>query len=371
MFEKIGYYSVRFRYFVIAFWAVAVALATLLAPDLSELSISDQSAYLSAKEPSIQAQKMIRKYFPKEVFSNSAILMLESEQGSLRSPEGAAAVRDLTGWIRSLKDPKISENILSPADPSLAERLISADGRVAIIFVGINGAPDDKAVEKTMDRVMKHMKNVPAGYRGYVTGDVPITNAYKICTIESAEKTIVITIGLVIVCLLLIYRSPILPFVPLVIIGVAYGIARGIVALLAQRGLVISSMTDLFMVVLLFGAGTDYCLFIISRFKEYMADGMAGSDAAVSTMTRVGETITSSAGTLIVADIALSFVSVKLFSSTGPSLAIALVIALCAVMTLTPAMLAIIGRRAFWPGRPGHAHEATVWGRLEIGRAHV
>jgi len=120
MFEKIGYYSVRFRYFVIAFWAVAVALATLLAPDLSELSISDQSAYLSAKEPSIQAQKMIRKYFPKEVFSNSAILMLESEQGSLRSPEGAAAVRDLTGWIRSLKDPKISENILSPADPSLA-----------------------------------------------------------------------------------------------------------------------------------------------------------------------------------------------------------------------------------------------------------
>lgn len=364
MFEKIGYYSVRFRYFVIVFWVIAVALATLLAPNLSELSISDQSAYLSAKEPSIQAQKMIRKYFPKEVFSNSAILVLESEKGSLRSAEGAAAIRELTVWIQSLRDPKISENILSPADPNLAERLISADGRVAIIFVGINGAPDDKAVEKTMGRVIEHMKNVPAGYRGYVTGDVPITNAYKVCTIESAEKTIVITIGLVIVCLLLIYRSPILPFVPLIIIGVAYGIARGIVALLAQRGLVISSMTDLFMVVLLFGAGTDYCLFIISRFKEYMADGMAGSDAAVSTMARVGETITSSAGTLIVADIALSFVSVKLFSSTGPSLAIALVIALCAVMTLTPAMLAIIGRRAFWPGRPRHAHDATVWGRL-------
>ena len=364
IFEKIGHYSVRYRYAVIAFWLVAVGVITWLAPNLSELSISDQSAYLSAKEPSIQAQKLIRKNFPKEVFSNSAILVLESNRGSLKSTEGAAAIGELTGWVRSLKDPKISENLLSPEDPNLTDRLISPDGRVAIIFAGINGAPDDKAVEKTMDTIMRHMAAMPAGYRGYVTGDVPITNAYKQCILESAEKTIVITIGLVIVCLLLIYRSPILPFVPLVIIGVAYGIARGIVAWLAQQGLVISSMTDLFMAVLLFGAGTDYYLFIISRFKEHMADGMPGKDAAASTMARVGETITSSAGTLIVADIALSFVSVKLFSSTGPSLAIALVIALCAVMTLTPAMLAIIGRRAFWPGRPKHAHEATMWGRL-------
>jgi putative drug exporter of the RND superfamily len=364
IFETIGQYSVRYRYLVIVFWAVAVGVITWLAPNLSDLSISDQSAYLSAKEPSIRAQKMIKKHFPKEVFSNSAILVLESKKGSLREAEGAAAISELTSWVKSLKDPKISENLLSPADPNLADRLISRDGRVAIIFAGINGAPDDKAVERTMAVLMKHMASMPAGYNGYVTGDVPITNAYKMCILESAEKTIIITIALVIVCLLLIYRSPILPFVPLVIIGVAYGIARGIVAWLAQHGMVISSMTDLFMVVLLFGAGTDYCLFIISRFKEYMADGMPGSDAAVRTMARVGETITSSAGTLIVADIALSFVSVKLFSSTGPSLAIALLVALCAVMTLTPALLAIIGRRAFWPGKPRHAHEATIWGRL-------
>ena len=364
IFETIGKYSVRYRYAVIAFWVVTVGVITWLAPNLADLSISDQSAYLNAKEPSIRAQKMIRKYFPREVFSNSAILVLESKKGSLKEPEGAAEIAGLTAWVRSLKDPKISENLLSPADPNLADRLISADGRVAIIFVGINGAPDDKAVERTMAVIMKHMARMPAGYRGYVTGDVPITNAYKTCILESAEKTIMITVVLVIVCLLLIYRSPILPFVPLVIIGVAYGIARGIVAWLAQHGMVISSMTDLFMVVLLFGAGTDYCLFIISRFKEHMADGMPGADAAVRTMARTGETITSSAGTLIVADIALSFVSVKLFSSTGPSLAIALLVALCAVMTLTPAMLAIVGRRAFWPGKPRHAHEATIWGRL-------
>ena len=204
IFEKIGHYSVRYRYAVIAFWLVAVGVITWLAPNLSELSISDQSAYLSAKEPSIQAQKLIRKNFPKEVFSNSAILVLESNRGSLKSTEGAAAIGELTGWVRSLKDPKISENLLSPEDPNLTDRLISPDGRVAIIFAGINGAPDDKAVEKTMDTIMRHMAAMPAGYRGYVTGDVPITNAYKQCILESAEKTIVITIGLVIVCLLLI-----------------------------------------------------------------------------------------------------------------------------------------------------------------------
>lgn len=364
MYEKIGYYSVRYRYFVIAFWIVAVGLATWLAPNLNDLSISDQAGYLSEKEPSVRAMQMINKHFPNEIFSKSAILVLESKKGDLRDAEGMSIISGLTGWVKSSRDPKISKTLLSPVDPNLADRLISSDGSVALILVGINGSPDDGAVIKTLERLTAKMDHVPPGYKGYVTGAVSITNSYKISIMKSAEKTIIITIVLIIVCLLLIYRSPILPLVPLMIIGVAYGISRSLVAFLALHGLAISTMTDLFLVVLLFGAGTDYCLFIISRFKEFLADDMTGAGAATKTMARVGETIVSSAGTLIVADIAISFVSVKLFANTGPSLAIGLVVSLCAVMTLTPALLAIIGTRAFWPGKPKHASESAFWGRM-------
>ncbi|MFC1670845.1 MMPL family transporter [Spirochaetota bacterium] len=363
MLKKIAYYSVNFRYPIIAFWLITVGLLTWLAPNLSEVSISDQSAYLSEKEPSIQAQKLIKKHFSKEVFSNSVVIVLESQKGPIKNDKGLSVIRNFTGWIKSRNNPKISDTILSPIDPNLRNRLISPDGSVALIFVGINGAPNDTAFENTMRNFKQHMKELPAGYRGYVTGDAEIYNSYKECILESAEKTIVITILLVIICLLVIYRSPILPLVPLITIGVAYGISRAIIAWFAMHGMVVSPMTDLFMVVLLFGAGTDYCLFIISRFKEYMADGLTGPDAVINTMTRVGETIASSAGTIIVADIALSFVSVKLFSSTGPSLALAMVIGLCAVMTLSPSILSIIGIRAFWPGKPRHANESKFWGR--------
>ena len=115
MFKKIAYYSVRFRYIVIAFWLIVVGLITWLSPNLSEVSISDQSAYLNEKEPSIQAQKMIRKHFSDDVFSNSVVLILESKTGRLNNEKGLSVVKDLITWIKSQNNPKISDKILSPS----------------------------------------------------------------------------------------------------------------------------------------------------------------------------------------------------------------------------------------------------------------
>ena len=367
MFDKIGKFSSRFRYPIILFWVVAVILITLLAPNLGDVSISDQTSFLSEKAPSIQAAKLANKYFPEQAASGGGVVVLYSPEGKINDIPGIATyISDLTTWLKDDLDPThtIVSNVLSPADPTLTNQLTSKDGKVVIITLGIIGSMDGTETGKTLGALQDRVKTTPAGIEGYFTGTFAISHDYKASALSSAAKTTLITVVLVIVILLIIYRSPVLPLVPLMTIGIAYGIARGLVAWLAKGGMVISSFTDLFMVVLLFGAGTDYCLFIVSRFREFMADDYQGPAAAHNTIARVGETIASSAGTVIVGTIAMSFVELKIFANSGPSLALGVFIALLAGLTFTPALLAVLGRHAFWPGVPHHASTRAVWGRL-------
>ncbi len=367
MFDKIGQFSSRFRYPIILFWVAAVILITLLAPNLGDVTISDQSSFLSSTAPSIKAASLEAQYFPDLTSSGAVVLVLYSPDGKINdNPQMQPYMADLTNWLENEADPshKTVTNVLSPTDPNYATRLASTDGKVVIFNVGINGSMDNTSTANIIKAVKNRMKNPPAGIQGYVTGGLAIAGDYKSSALGSAAKTTVITVILVIVILLTIYRSPVLPLIPLLTIGISYGITRGIVAWLASSGMTISSTTDIFIIVLLFGAGTDYCLFIVSRFREFMADDYKGQEAARSTIARVGETITSSAGTVIVGTIAMSFVQLKYFANSGPSMALGVFITLLAGLTLTPALLAVLGRHAFWPGKPRHASTRAIWGRL-------
>lgn len=367
MFDKIGKFSSRFRYPIILFWVVAVVLVTFLAPNLGDVTISDQSSFLSANAPSIKAAGLENKYFPDQSSSGAAVIVLHSSNGPIfNNPQVKPYIADLTDWLQNKVDPThtIVTNVVSPVDPNLTDQLTSKDGQVVILTVGLSGSSENTATNKALKAIQTHIENTPAGIDGYVTGGYAIAHDYKNSALGSAAKTTIITVVLVITILLIIYRSPILPFVPLATIGIAYGISRGLVAWLAVAGMKISSLTDVFMVVLLFGAGTDYCLFIASRFREYMADNYTSQEAVRGTIARVGETISSSAGTVIVGMIAMSFVELKMFANSGPSLALGVFVALLAGLTLTPALLAVLGRHAFWPGQPRHAGTRAIWGRM-------
>ncbi len=364
MFEKIGKFAAKFRYPIVAAW-IGLALAVLLfAPDLSEVVTSDQRSYLPAGEASVIADEIAAKYFPDQASPSQAVLVIHSENGPVTEGANGAYLADLTAWLENELPADVVGQVLSPTDPNLADRLVSEDGQVAMIFVGLLGADEDPAVLTALDAMRAKVAQAPADLTGYVTGSAAIVDDYMTSALESADRTTLITIFLVIIILLLIYRTPVAPIVPLATIGLALVVSRGAVAWLGQMGMVVSSITDVFLVVLLFGAGTDYCLFLVSRFREYTADDLPGPESARRTLGRVGETIASSAGTVIVGMMALSFADMKLFATTGPSLALGVAIALIAGLTLTPALLAILGKWAFWPGGAHHAQRGGFWGRL-------
>ncbi len=363
MFDFFGRFACRFRYAILTGWFLLVVGITLLAPNLSDVAVSDQSGYLPASSPSIVAAGQAAHYFPNQAAPVQAVVVLTSGSGSMRDPENISYLSDLTNWLQNEAAPGLIGQVLSPVDPALVGRLISPDGQVAMIFAPLQGASEEPRVVQALQSIQNRLAWAPNGITGYVTGGAAIAHAYKESALQSAARTTVITIILVISVLLIIYRSPVSSLVPLLTIGVAYGVTRGLVAWLSRLGWTVSSVTDVFLIVLLFGAGTDYCLFLVSRFREAMGEGMSGPFAASHTVARVGETITSSAATVIVGMVGMFFARMKLFSNTGPSLALGIAVALLAGLTLTPALLAIMGRWAFWPGRLTPLREGGLWVR--------
>jgi len=204
------------------------------------------------------------------------------------------------------------------------------------------------------------------GVTAIVTGSGPILGGYSDAALASVDRTIGVTIILVVLILLLVYRSPVSPLIPLFTVALSYVITRGIVAWMGQSLMTITSYTGVLLVVILFGAGTDYCLFLISRFREEMADNGGSRPATERTVHRVGETITSSAGTVIVGFVSMIFAEMGLFNTTGPAMAVGIVVMLATGLTLTPALLGLLGHRAFWPGRASHRDVGRLYERISI-----
>jgi len=375
VFALIGRLTARYRWAIVAAWIVAAVLITLVAPSIDDVAVNDQRAFLAAEAPSIEAAETVEEYFPERTSPSSvAIVFQASEVGdasasgesggdSLLEGETGAFIGQITEWLRDPDAPKVVERVTSPigADQQTAAALVAEDGRVALISVAFSSIGTEEVTREAVERIGERLDAAPASLSTYITGDAAIIGAYDQATRESLDSTTWITIMLVILILLAVYRSPISPLIPLGTIALAYLISRGFIAFLGDGIITISGYTNIFLIVILFGAGTDYCLFLISRFREEMAKMDAARPAATETVRTVGETIASSAGTVIVGLSTMAFAKLGLFNTTGPSVAIGVFITLIAGLTLTPALLALLGDRAFWPRRSAGVGDSRIW----------
>ena len=180
------------------------------------------------------------------------------------------------------------------------------------------------------------------------------------------------TITLIIVLLGLIFRSPIASLLPIVSIGLVYALATSILALLAQRfGFNVDQSLTSLLIVVLFGIGTDYILFLLFRYRERLRAGDEPTEALRTSVQRVGEAITSSGLVVMAAMVALALSDLGSFRSMAPGFIVAVGTMLLASLTLIPALLSLIGPRVFWPSKrwqqPQRNRIYTALGRL-IGR---
>lgn len=359
MFRHLGRLAAARPVPVILVWVVATVAVVATAPNLGSVISSSQSRYLPSSMNSQQAAAILQRAFPRTAASSALVVVA--------GPAAArdAAVEAISREAAHALTPRPSSVISVYTAPQLRRTLDSRDGAATLITLGWPQPDTSAAPGSAVTHLRAYIAAHPyAGVTARVTGGVPINLDYQTQVNQSSKVTTIVTVILVLTIMLLLFRSLVLPIVPLVTIGVSIAISMGVVAVLAQHGMIVSENTPIFMIVLLAGAGTDYCLFLANRYKEELQNGAEPADAVVTTITHVGASIASSALAVMVGMGGMAFAQFGLFNTTGPAVAVSVGIALLAGLTLTPALLALFGRRTFWPVQTTVARPSRFWRSL-------
>lgn len=348
-FRLLGRIAAKYWYAVILLWVAVTVFLLFYAPSLSDLASSDQGDFLPKDSPSVKARQVVDRYFPSEGGYKSTVIVTVEKKEKLTEDD----FRQVQKFAAKIKECRYRDNIVKVINavdnPEAKEYLNSQDGKSTLIVVGLKSNAHSPATFNTVAEIEKLKKEMPSTLELHVTGDTVIMRDYNNVSMESVHRTTIVTVVLVVIILLVVYRAPVAAAIPLVSIAISFLISRSVVALLAQAGLKISSITEIFLVVMLFGAGTDYCLFLLSRYREELGKGYSIPEAIEEAVATVGEALASSAATVIVGTGFMGFARFGVFNTTGPSVAIGVFISLLASLTLTPAFIRICGPIVFWP----------------------
>ena len=360
MLQRLARIVARRPWFVVLAWLAAAGILFATAPRLREVAVQDNSAFLEETEPSVVGAIELARIWPEDDIGNTGALVFRRDTGL--TPADEELIRETETWLRSDAAPDNVRATQSPySRPELREALSSGDGKVILLVVLFSTAPFAPETNAAVEDIREHLHQVaPEGLRVHLTGNAGVAADQSSAINTAVERTTLITLVLIVLILLWVYRSPVAILIPLTTVGVALGVSQGVIALLAEQGFRVAGLVETFMVVIIFGAGTDYCLFIVSRYKEELGHrSEERRRVLVATMAVIGAVIASSAATVVVGFASQGVAEFGLYSTTGPAMAIAVAITLLAGLTLTPALLAVLGRWAFWPWKPREAEEAT------------
>jgi putative drug exporter of the RND superfamily len=348
MFDRIGGFAVKYKYWIILGWVALALLLFLFAPSLSEVGTMTESSFLPGDSESLRCRELVTQYFPQSQSASTATLVFYNPE-KLNDSDLAYAEK-VQVWLTSGDTPFKVANVTSIFNhPEMESRLKSPDGTTMLLNVGLEKAAFESDSMSTTKAIRSHLESLPSGLEIYVSGQVGVYSDLFEALGKSITLTSIITVLLVVVLLIIIFRSPIAALVPLFTIGIAYLVSRGIIGGIAAAGVSIWSQIDVFLIVMIFGIGTDYCLFLVSRFREELVRKENRSNALKFAVSRIGAVITASAFAVIVGLAGMAVARYQMIQTMGPILGVAIFITLLAALTLAPALTAVFGRKLFWP----------------------
>lgn len=385
MFSFLGRLTTTHPWLCCLVWIVAAGALWLTAPAWDTHTQDDDIRFLPARCPSVRGYLLLEKAFPQDVFASRVIFAVERPSSPLtaRDFERVDRLVDELHRLREEEPGLQIGKITSYRDGVIGSRLISADRQCTLVQTSL-GTPflaiqTRMTVDRAEVRLRQRFGQTNDGLRLMVTGPAGIGRDLTQASADGLEGTTLATIILVIVVLLMVYRAPLLALVPLATIALSVGVALKLLAMLTLvPGIHLVSVSRVFAVVILYGAGTDYCLFLISRYQENLGEGLAPSPALYRCVRSVGSALAASAGTVICGLGLMGCAEFAKVRCAGPAIALSLAVALAASLTLAPALLQLLGRAVFWPardsssglGRSRSGHDAAaeaVWQRISRG----
>jgi RND superfamily putative drug exporter len=367
MFDKWARFVVRRAWWVIGGWLVGAFLIIGLLPSLSDITSADQGSFLPNKYESVQAIDLAKTAFPEQATS-TAIVVVKRSDGAPLTAADQARVGTLATAIAGARIAGIGQPLTGP-------QAVAPNKLVQLINVPVTAAlTDQQGQMDAVTNVRKAIKDnlagtaLSAGVTGQVAQFVDNNDTFNTAFTVVGTATFV----LIIVLILIIFRSPIAALMPILVIGVVLQVSSNLVASAGELfDFQVDQSLQTLLLIVLYGIGTDYMLFLLFRYRERLRAGDDKKTAMVYAVARVGEVIASAAAAVIVAFLVLLLASFGGFGSLGPALAIAVFVMLITALTLIPALVSLIGPATFWPSKAWRREpKGTAFARIgaAVGR---
>ncbi len=376
-----GWLLVRLRHVVVLFWAVAALAAYLYLPPLEGNTTGSLSDLVPESAPAVQAERSTsgESQAPSTIAGRQSRGTAYNLSGPVEPPAilvysnstgfTQADLDQMRASVRYLNSPRQPYRIEGAAPLAIRNEKNPAEigpgllgQRVLPVLLSFERGASPTGMS-TGVRETREALNKPGPLRAEVTGVQPVQSD----TIDLIQRNLrLVTIATALAIFFIVgftYRSPVAPLIPLASIGLAAFLTLRVLAWLAvERGVDVPSQVEPIIVVLLFGVGTDYALFLLSRTRQALEEGIGRVEAARVGVEKVGGVLLSSATVLVAAFVLLIFARLSLYRALGPGLAFALALVFLVTLTLVPALLAILGPISFG-SRPSSSRAFRTPGR--------
>ncbi len=352
----------RYAILVVGLWVLVAGVANLAVPQLERVVDSHARSFMPPTAPSAVAAARAAQLFNQTPSNNFVYVVLERNQRL--TPPDRQFYDALTTTLGSDRRHVYAVTDLW-SQPATAAGAQSSDGRAVSVMVRLAGMLGTAQARDSVNAVRATAQQLspPAGLEVHVTGPgATLVDEFSAIDRQMLGITAA-TIGLILLLLLMVYRSPVAAAIPLISVGLALALARAVVAALGQANVVeVSLFSVALMAAMTLGAGTDYAIFLVGRYHEGRRRGVAPGQALSQAYRSIAPVVIGSALTVSVALACLVFAHVGSFRSAGLPCAIGIVATMMAALTLTPALMGLAVRRGYLEPRPSTT--ARRWRRL-------
>jgi RND superfamily putative drug exporter len=348
LFGWIGVVVQRWPWAVIGFWIALAAVLSVTIPPLTEMASKRPVPILPNDAPVLVTTRQISQAFNQSGSENENVLLVVLTDDNGLNPSDLSTYRTLADNLRP-----DTHHIVMLQDfihtPALREAMTSKDHKAWYLPMVLSGGVGTPELHEGFGRVADIVKQSVAGttLTANLTGPAASGDDLMYVGIRDMHVIETAVVLMVLIILFVIYRNPLTMMLPLITIGVSVGVAQSIVAGIAELGLGVSSQTITLMTTMMAGAGIDYAVFLISRYHDYLRQGMPSDEAVAKALTSIGKVIAGSAATVSITFLGMVFTHLGAFRNVGPALACSIGVALLAALTFLPALMVLAGRRGW------------------------
>lgn len=326
-------------------WVLILIISIFALPNIKELTNAHSDITLPSNVQSNVAQSIKNNWGAKKKNTYEVALVFNKKHGKLTEADKAAINNTLDKFTNDKHKYGIKDSLLPDSNIATRKKLQSKDDTTWVAQFNI--AKSHGTIEEVYNQMNRDAKT--QGLRTYVTGADILQHDFSASIQQGIKKTEAITVVFIFIVLVIVFKSPIVPLISLLTVGVSFLTSFSIVTNLVEHAnFPFSNFTQVFMVIVLFGIGTDYNILLYDKFKENLGKGMDKYEALHDALFKAGKTILYSGSSILIGFTALSLAKFSVYQS-AVGVAVGVAVLLVVLLTLNPFFMAVLGKKMFWP----------------------